>query len=157
MVDRLLEWIYTNKYIIDQPGQPHFSTLHSTENQIDPPKIPFIHVKLVLAGEDFILVGLSSVALTQLGDSLEKERDAEQFTGLLLVLHPKPNGPPVPTPLEVTTLRCAIKHHLELRNRADFSGGADLRVRFAAVRAQIVRISIGLELEWWRGHWILTG
>ena len=114
-------------------------------------------MKLVLAGEDFIHVGLSSVALTQPGDSLEKEWDAEQFTGLLLELHPKPNGLPVPTPLEVTTLRCAIKHHLELRNRADFSGGADLRVRFAAVRAQIVRISIGLELEWWRGHWILTG
>ena len=73
MVDRLLEWIYTNKYTIDQLGQLHFSTLHSMENQIDPPKIPFIHMKLVLAGEDFMLVGLSSVALTQLGDSLEKE------------------------------------------------------------------------------------
>ena len=76
-------------------------------------------MKLVLAGEGFILVGPSSVALTQLGDSLEKEWDAEQFTGLLLELHPKPNGPPVPTPLEVTMLRCAIKHHVELWDRAD--------------------------------------
>ena len=75
-------------------------------------------MKLVLAGENFMLVGLSSVALTQLEDSLE-EWDAEQFTGLLLELHPKPNGPPVPMPLEVTMLRCAIKHHVELRNRAD--------------------------------------
>jgi hypothetical protein len=46
------------------------------ENQIDSAKIPVIHMKLVLAGENFMLVGLSSVALTQLGDSLE-ERDAE--------------------------------------------------------------------------------
>jgi hypothetical protein len=34
-------------------------------------------MKLVLAGENFMLVGLSSVALTQLGGSLEKEWDAE--------------------------------------------------------------------------------
>lgn len=66
-----------------------------------------------------MFVGLSSVALTQFEDSLEKERDAEKFTGLLLELHPKPNGPPVPMPLEVTMLRCAIKHHVELWNRAD--------------------------------------
>lgn len=77
MVDGLLEWIYTNGYITDRPGQLRFSTLHSTEYQIDPPKIPVIHMKLVLAGEGFMLVGLGRVALTQLGDSLEKEWDAE--------------------------------------------------------------------------------
>ncbi|OCK98739.1 uncharacterized protein K441DRAFT_674283 [Cenococcum geophilum 1.58] len=77
VVDGLLEWIYTNGYITDRPGQLRFSTLHSTEYQIDPPKIPVIHMKLVLAGEGFMLVGLGRVALTQLGDSLEKEWDAE--------------------------------------------------------------------------------
>jgi hypothetical protein len=34
-------------------------------------------MKLVLAGGNFMLVGLGSVALTQFGDSLEKEWDAE--------------------------------------------------------------------------------
>lgn len=82
-----------------------------------------------------MLIGLSNVALTQLGDSLEKEWDAEQFTGLLLELHPKPNGLPVPTPLEVTTLRCAIKHHLELRNRADSRAALIFHAPWSFVRA----------------------
>ena len=92
-------------------------------------------MKLVLAGEGFILVGPSSVALTQLGDSLEKEWDAEQFTGLLLELHPKPNGPPVPTPLEVVILRYAIKHHVELRNRADSRAALIFHAPWSFVRA----------------------
>ena len=58
-------------------GPTSLQNLHSTENQIDPPKILVIHMKLVLAGEDFMLVGLSSVAFTRLGDSLEREWDAE--------------------------------------------------------------------------------
>lgn len=66
-----------------------------------------------------MFVRLSDVALMQLEDSLEKEWDAEKFTGLLLEPHPKSNGPPIPMPLEVTMLRCAIKHHVELWNRPD--------------------------------------
>ena len=94
-------------------------------------------MKLVLAGEDFMLVGLSSVALTQLGDSLEKEWDARQFTGLLLELHPKPNGPPVSALLEVTMLRCAIKHYVELRNRADSRAALIFHAPWSFVRAWV--------------------
>ena len=94
-------------------------------------------MKLVLAGEDFMLVGLSSVALTQLGDSLEKEWDAEKFTGLLLELHPKPNGPPVPTLLEVTMLCCTTKHHVELRDRADSWAALIFHAPWSFVRAWV--------------------
>lgn len=94
-------------------------------------------MKLVLAGYEFMLIGLSSVALAKLNDCLEKEWDAEQFTRLLIELYPKLNRSSSPKSLDMTILRYAVKHHTELREHADSRMALILHAPWSFLRAWI--------------------